>query len=219
MLKYQLVGIFYWRPHMITISHQLPDKKYKLIVSALNLMLAKGYYATTIDDICVDAGVTKGSYFHYFKNKEDIAKASLDYFTALQRTVFEEGPHHQEHDAWRKLHLFLDYYKVIADHPDLPNSCLASTFIQELSDEFPDIKLQCEQNFDINASLLEDILLQCQQQYKPIQNFDAKQTSQFFTSLYQGSLLYSRVKLDNAILKQNIDQFRQYINCIFNQSV
>lgn len=203
---------------MITVSHQLPEKKYKLIIAALNSMLTKGYYATTIDEICAEAGVTKGSYFHYFKSKEDIAKASLEYFTLLQRLVFEEAPYHEEEDAWKRLHLFLDYYKFIADHPDLPRSCLASTFIQELSEQFPDIKLLCEQNYDINASLLEDILIQCQKQYKTIHDFDAKQTSQFFISLYQGSLLYTRVKPNNTILKQNIEQFRQYINCIFIHS-
>ena len=43
-------------------------------------MRARGYNATTVDDICADAGVTKGGFFHYFKSKDDIAHAALTHF-------------------------------------------------------------------------------------------------------------------------------------------
>jgi TetR/AcrR family transcriptional regulator, transcriptional repressor for nem operon len=37
---------------------------------------SKGYSAATIEDICQTAGLTKGSFLHHFKSKEELALAA-----------------------------------------------------------------------------------------------------------------------------------------------
>ena len=54
-----------------------PKTKDKLIEAALRLMLAKGYPATTVDEICASAGVSKGSFYHFFATKEELALAAV----------------------------------------------------------------------------------------------------------------------------------------------
>ena len=44
----------------------------RLIDAALALMTKRGFNATTVDEICTEAGVTKGGFFHHFMNKDDI---------------------------------------------------------------------------------------------------------------------------------------------------
>ena len=53
--------------------------KTKLLRAALRVIRAKGYAATTVDDICHQAGVTKGSFFHHFKSKDELALAAAAY--------------------------------------------------------------------------------------------------------------------------------------------
>ena len=60
-----------------TKSSERPSTKNKLLDASMELMRRQGFHATTVDDICAAAGVTKGGFFHYFKNKEDIAKATI----------------------------------------------------------------------------------------------------------------------------------------------
>jgi Bacterial regulatory proteins, tetR family len=45
--------------------------------AAVQVIRAKGYSAMTIDDVCLAAGLTKGSFFHHFKSKEELALAPL----------------------------------------------------------------------------------------------------------------------------------------------
>ena len=52
------------------------ESKAKLLDAALQVIRTKGYSATTIDDICLAAGLTKGSFFHPFKSKEVAASLS-----------------------------------------------------------------------------------------------------------------------------------------------
>ena len=47
-----------------------PQTRAKLLDAAEELMLRKGFAAASVDDICASARVTKGSFFHYFKNKD-----------------------------------------------------------------------------------------------------------------------------------------------------
>jgi len=46
--------------------------KRKLLDAALRVIRAQGYAGSSVDDICREAGVTKGSFFHHFKGKDDL---------------------------------------------------------------------------------------------------------------------------------------------------
>ena len=56
------------------------ESKTKLLDAALHVIRVKGYAATTVDDICHEAGVTKGSFFHHFKSKDELALAATSYW-------------------------------------------------------------------------------------------------------------------------------------------
>ena len=48
------------------ISPAQHSPKTRLLDAALTVIRTKGYAATTVDDICQEAGVTKGSFFNHF---------------------------------------------------------------------------------------------------------------------------------------------------------
>ncbi len=55
----------------------------KLIQTATDLLWTSSYGAVSVDDICRTAGVKKGSFYHYFPSKHDLAiKAMEEYFKA-----------------------------------------------------------------------------------------------------------------------------------------
>jgi len=47
----------------------------KLTDATTSLILRQGFNATTVDEICAGAGLTKGSFFYHFENKDDIGQA------------------------------------------------------------------------------------------------------------------------------------------------
>jgi hypothetical protein len=61
------------------------ESKAKFLDAALHVIRAKGYSATRIEDICEAAGLSKGSFFHHFKTKEELALAAADHFQGQAR--------------------------------------------------------------------------------------------------------------------------------------
>ena len=56
----------------------LPKKQQQLITAAKNLLLNHGLRRVTIKEICKNANVSKMTFYKYYNNKLDIAKAVLD---------------------------------------------------------------------------------------------------------------------------------------------
>ena len=54
------------------------ETRSKIIFSAVKLFSAKGYNTASVDDICTDAGISKGAFYHHFKSKQDLFLALLD---------------------------------------------------------------------------------------------------------------------------------------------
>src|SRR5262245_33438101 len=73
-------------------QHADSKTRNKVPDAAQELMLAKGYSATSVDEVCQAAGLTKGSFFHYFPGKEDMGIAVAERFYAARRQAFEEAP-------------------------------------------------------------------------------------------------------------------------------
>ena len=58
----------------------------------LGLFMAKGYDATTLDEIAAEAGISRRTFFYYFESKEDIILAYVEIFAeALKTAVREHG--------------------------------------------------------------------------------------------------------------------------------
>jgi TetR/AcrR family transcriptional regulator, transcriptional repressor for nem operon len=55
-----------------------PDSKERLLRTAAELILIRGYSATTVDAICEACEIKKGSFYHHFESKEQLAIAALD---------------------------------------------------------------------------------------------------------------------------------------------
>ena len=50
----------------------------KIISSAIKLFSIRGFNAASVDDICADAGISKGAFYHHFKSKQELFLALLD---------------------------------------------------------------------------------------------------------------------------------------------
>lgn len=65
------------------------ETRQKLIDTAVDLIWQSSYGAVSVDGICKAAGVRKGSFYHFFPSKADLAVAAMDEHYRLSRPAFD----------------------------------------------------------------------------------------------------------------------------------
>ena len=108
----------------------------KLLDAALSLIRAKGYEATTVDDLCGAAGVTKGAFFHHFASKEALAVAAAEYWSETTGAFFAAAPYHRHTDPLQRVLGYIDFRKAILTGKLPEFTCLVGTMVQEVYNIF-----------------------------------------------------------------------------------
>src|ERR1700690_2086778 len=88
-------------------SRMLPARetssKARLMDAATQVIRTKGYSATTVEEICHAATLTKGSFFHHFKSKDDLALATVLHWNASTEQLFADADYRKARDPLDRL--------------------------------------------------------------------------------------------------------------------
>src|SRR5262249_56895604 len=101
-----------------------PDGRTRLLDAALQVIRTQGYSATTVDDICREAGLTKGAFFHHFRSKQDLAVEAAAHFSAMAETLFGSAPYRRLSDPLDRFLAYIDFRSAIIDGPIPQFTCL-----------------------------------------------------------------------------------------------
>lgn len=189
----------------------------KILDAAQRLMLTKGYTATKVDEICKEAGLTKGSFFHYFDSKEDLAKAALDRFASTMFAMMKDADFNKKEDPISRVLGFLDFMLWIARNPEIPKSCLIGNFSQELSETHPEIRSLCASHFSLWTDVLKKDLDQAKARYAPHNSFNTQSLSDHIIASLEGSLILAKAKQDTEVIEGSISHLKKYIKSLFQK--
>ena len=178
----------------------------RLIECAAELFWENGYSATGISEILKQTGLPKGSFYFYFKSKDDLASAVTEYY---QKILLEQFQSSSQGNDWESfIEEIFDYlsvrtsgqtfagcpYAVMGMETALSKPAVASVFMEKLK--------KFEQIF-------QKVLL-----YSGLPQNHAAILSRRMLSIYQGYLLLGRINGDLSYLKNAeknmIEMYREY---------
>jgi TetR/AcrR family transcriptional regulator, transcriptional repressor for nem operon len=178
-------------------------------------MLVKGFPASTIDEICDSARLTKGSFFHYFENKEQLGREVLDRFYLSFQEKLKQGSFREESDPLQRLYGYVERFIEMSKSPEFSCDCLLGNFTVELSETHPEIGLLCARHFaDWTAAVKQD-LDRAKALYAPKASFDTQSLAEYFIALVQGTKILAKAKRDNGVFEQNLRHFKGYLKGLF----
>lgn len=88
--------------------HEQSEKRRLILQAAEKVFDAKGYADTTVDEVAAEAGISKGSIYNYFKNKEDLFHQV--FAAAMASSEADVGKLVEQGSARQKLEKVLDYW-------------------------------------------------------------------------------------------------------------
>jgi len=185
------------------------DTREKLIRSAQALMLAKGYSATGVDDLCRDAGVSKGSFYHQFSSKEELAIAALgDFYEAGLRTLL--GIDVTGVVPEQRLFAFLDAI-VRQGHEFWNNGCLLGSLASEMARSSPALQAEVARLFSQTAQALEP-LMEPFVASLPTGAPSAAALAEHFLIVVEGAIVMSRAHADPMKINQAVARFAEQLH-------
>lgn len=192
------------------------DSKRKLLEAALTVIRSKGYGAARVDDICEEAELTKGSFFHHFRSKEDLAVAALKSCSASMDAQFASAPYHGYENPLDRVLGYIDFRSdmIQGDAPDY--ACLVGTMVQETHDNSPAIRNACERCiFDHAAELAWD-LAAAKRLRVPDADWDPMDLAIHSQAVFQGAFIVANAQESRDVAVRSVRHLRKYIEFLFS---
>jgi TetR/AcrR family transcriptional repressor of nem operon len=200
---------------METMVQPRHESKTRLLEATLKVVRTRGYTATRIEDVCAEAGLTKGSFFHHFKSKEDLALSAVAHWEEFTRGFFAGAPYHRPADPLDRLLAYVDFRKSILTG-DLPEfTCFPGTIIQEAYITHPEIVAACEKNISGHARTLETDIDEATQKYGVGDDWTAESLALHMQAVLQGAFILAKAKGGADVAVQSLDHLRRYLKLLF----
>jgi TetR/AcrR family transcriptional regulator, transcriptional repressor for nem operon len=189
----------------------------RLLEAAIAVIRRKGYSATSVDELCASAGVTKGAFFYHFPSKDSLAVAAADHWSEVSEALFAAAPYHQFDDPLERVLSYLDFRKELVRGDVAEFSCFAGTMLQETYGTHPDIRRVCDACIADHASAVEADIAAAMKLYGLRAPWTADSLAMHMQAVLQGSFILAKGKGSAEVVEATIDHLRHYIELLFDR--
>jgi TetR/AcrR family transcriptional regulator, transcriptional repressor for nem operon len=192
------------------------DARTRLLDAAVDVIRAKGFAATSVEDLCEAAAVTKGSYFHHFKTKEALGVAAVQHWQATSDGLLADAPYHAPDDPLDRLLAYVAFRKSIIAGDIAEFSCLAGTMVQEMHATSPAIRDACRDDMLGHAATLEGDIAAAMKDRGISGDWTAESLARHTQTVLQGAFVIAKAGNDAELAREALDHLGRYIRLLFN---
>ncbi|HOY32061.1 MAG TPA: TetR/AcrR family transcriptional regulator [Bacteroidales bacterium] len=183
-------------------------KRRLLIREGYKLMRKNGYQATSIDEIVNNLKIPKGSFYYYFKNKEDFALEVLEYYVTIvlkriEKTLVDPMISPKQ----RIIKLYSDYIDIYTNKGGAVYGNFASNIRHEFGDKNQDISKMVSNYFQEIKRLHINCLHQARRAGEIERSQDVEKLAKLIIYSWEGAIL--RANMNNNI--KSLFVFRELI--------
>jgi TetR/AcrR family transcriptional repressor of nem operon len=199
------------------MAETFENSRTRLLTATINLVRANGYAATRVEDVCAAAGVTKGSFFHHFASKEDLAVAAAGQWNDRAAQLFARAPFQSEADPLDRLLGYVSFRKELLAGDIWEWSCYAGTTIQETHETYPAIRDACALSITTHVAMLSAMIEQALREY-PVADLRAESLASHIQAVLQGAFIMAKAKQDVAVARDSVDHLHRYLELLFSSN-
>lgn len=215
LTRYRLVGTL---PRVKTRTETIspkPNARTRVLDAALHVIRLKGYSAATVDDICEAAGLSKGSFFHYFQTKEELALAAAEHFATMARGLFSNAPYRGAADPLERVLGYVDFRSAIL-RGELPEfTCLLGTMVQETYETHPTIREACDRYIMGHAADVAKDIAEAKHLHAPDAPWTPESLAAFTQAVIQGAFILAKARHGPGIAVECLTHLKRYLETQF----
>lgn len=185
-----------------------------ILTAATDLIRRQGFAGTSVDDLCVAAGVTKGAFFHHFASKETLGVAVVRHWTETTGAMFAAHEYNLLPDPLDRVLAYLDLRRSLLAMPIPDFSCVAGTSVQETFATSPAIR---DAAGDSVRSGTDHVLrhLTAALDLHPVPGVTADGLARQVQVAVQGGIILAKALNDAAAAREAFDHLERYLRLLF----
>ena len=189
-----------------------------LLNAAHKLVRQKGWAATSVDELCEEAGVTKGAMFHHFASKDELGVAAAQHWTEITAPLFANASYHKRRDPLQRLYGYLDFRASLTEGPLESFTCFAGTTVQEVFATSEPIRAACGATITDHAATITGYFAEAIAQRRPRPAVSAESLALYTQTVLQGGFVVSKAMGDRAPLLDAIAHLKSYLKLLFKET-
>ena len=182
--------------------------KNRILETGSDIIHLKGFNHTGIQEILDAAGVPKGSFYHYFKNKEDFGLQVIDYFTEHFSSVCADIIEGDAQSPREKIKCILERFIEFFRSKDCAYGCPIGNLSQEMGDLSPPFQDKLKGAMDAMIEMYAELIRQGQKSGEILPVLDAKKAAEFLVSGWEGALIRMKIQ-------KSLEPLENHYNFIF----
>jgi len=190
------------------------NSRTRLLTATIDLVRANGYAATRVDDVCAAAGVTKGSFFHHFASKEDLAIAAAAHWNDRAARLFAQAPYLSRPESIDRLLGYVSFRKELLVGDIWEWSCYAGTTIQETHETYPGIRDACAESITNHVAMLRAMIDEVLREH-PVPGLRAESLAGHIQAVLQGAFIMAKARQDASPARDSVDHLHRYLELLF----
>ncbi|WP_328803981.1 TetR/AcrR family transcriptional regulator [Pseudorhizobium endolithicum] len=193
----------------------------RILEIAQTSVLAKGFAATSIEEVIAEAGITKSGFFYHFKDKNELAREMLRRYVEENDEIFDQIFGRAGELTDDPLHAFLLGLKLLAELTrDLPGGhpgCLvASICYQERLFDTEVHQLNATSVRRWNARFL-GYLEEIAAIHPPREPLSLQDVACMLSCIFDGAIILSKALKDPGHLERQILAYRTFVKILFSR--
>jgi TetR/AcrR family transcriptional regulator, transcriptional repressor for nem operon len=184
------------------------DTREKIIRKGAELIYAQGFNATGLQQILQAVGIPKGSFYFYFKSKEDFGVAIIDYFNEMISGIFTRYLNDKKIPPMKRLEKLFEYFESIFQKSGYTLGCPIGNLSLELADTNERLRMHLEGVIERLIAQIESCLKEARRDKSIPAGLNTADTAHFIFHGFEGAVL-------NMKVVKNIEPFRVFRSCMF----
>jgi len=191
----------------------------RILDAAQALVLDHGFGGVSIDRVIAQLDVTKGAFFHHFKNKKQLAHALIERYADDGIALFESNMERAQKlsdDPLQQLLIFVGLYEEIFENFTEPYpGCLLASYAYEMQLFDDEIKPIVTKEFELSRRELTALIQRIAEKHPPRTPVDARALADMFMSTFEGAFVLEKSLSDPAITVEQLRLYKMFLSTLF----
>ena len=180
-----------------------------ILKSVFDTVHSKGLTGTGLNELFRISGASSGSFYNYFRSKQELGHALIDFEWSQLRSNILEPAKQQNDSAIAKILWIIDRLEAKQIESPECSGCILGNFIVDLAEQDPSFRIHLQEIFALWQNAIADIIRDGREEFKT--DVDPDLLAEAIITSLEGAMLMGKLYRDRAKITRGFDLVRNLV--------